>query len=75
MEPRSRHIVDATGLFRGNIYHYFKTKDEILEAVVEDIWMTIVGLTERVGTRKQRSQGAVYVPFVEHGGRSQRGAG
>ncbi|HWR77592.1 MAG TPA: TetR/AcrR family transcriptional regulator [Thiobacillus sp.] len=29
------HIVDATGLYRGNIYHYFKTKDEILEAVVE----------------------------------------
>ena len=29
------HIVDATGLFRGNIYHYFKTKDDLLEAVVE----------------------------------------
>lgn len=28
-------IVEATGLFRGNIYHYFKTKDEILVAVVE----------------------------------------
>lgn len=28
-------IVDATGLFRGNIYHYFKTKDDILEAVIE----------------------------------------
>jgi AcrR family transcriptional regulator len=28
-------IVDATGLFRGNIYHYFKTKDDILKAVVE----------------------------------------
>lgn len=28
-------IVDATGLFRGNLYHYFKTKDDILEAVVE----------------------------------------
>ena len=27
-------IVDATGLFRGNIYHYFKTKDDILEAVI-----------------------------------------
>jgi len=27
-------IVDAAGLYRGNIYHYFKTKDEILEAVV-----------------------------------------
>ena len=28
-------IVDASGLFRGNIYHYFKTKDDILQAVVE----------------------------------------
>ncbi|MBI3431017.1 MAG: TetR/AcrR family transcriptional regulator [Hydrogenophilales bacterium] len=28
-------IVEASGLFRGNIYHYFKTKDEILLAVVE----------------------------------------
>jgi len=27
-------IVDAAGLYRGNIYHYFKTKDDILEAVV-----------------------------------------
>lgn len=29
------HIVDASGLFRGNIYHYFKTKDDILRAVVD----------------------------------------
>lgn len=28
-------IVKASGLFRGNIYHYFKTKDEILEAVIQ----------------------------------------
>lgn len=28
-------IVAASGLHRGNIYHYFKTKDEILLAVVE----------------------------------------
>ncbi|MDR3390604.1 MAG: helix-turn-helix domain containing protein [Sulfuriferula sp.] len=27
-------IVDATGLYRGNIYHYFKTKDDILQAVI-----------------------------------------
>lgn len=27
-------IVEASGLFRGNIYHYFKTKDDILQAVV-----------------------------------------
>lgn len=28
-------IVEASGLVRGNIYHYFKTKDDILMAVVE----------------------------------------
>ena len=28
-------IVKASGLYRGNIYHYFKTKDEILEAVIQ----------------------------------------
>lgn len=27
-------IVSASGLSRGNIYHYFKTKDEILDAVI-----------------------------------------
>ena len=28
-------IVEASGLYRGNIYHYFKSKEEILRAVVE----------------------------------------
>lgn len=28
-------IVESSGLYRGNIYHYFKTKDEILKAVVD----------------------------------------
>lgn len=28
-------IVDTTGIQRGNIYHYFKTKDEILAAVID----------------------------------------
>lgn len=27
-------IVDAAGILRGNIYHYFKSKDDILDAVV-----------------------------------------
>jgi AcrR family transcriptional regulator len=27
-------IVEAAGVYRGNIYHYFKSKDDILEAVV-----------------------------------------
>lgn len=30
-----RDISDATGIPRGNFYYYFKTKDEILNAVVE----------------------------------------
>ena len=28
-------IVEASGLYRGNIYHYFKTKDDILKAVID----------------------------------------
>jgi AcrR family transcriptional regulator len=28
-------IVAASGLYRGNIYHYFKTKDDILRAVID----------------------------------------
>ncbi len=28
-------IVETSGLVRGNIYHYFKTKDDILNAVIE----------------------------------------
>lgn len=30
-----RDIADATGIPRGNFYYYFKTKDDILNAVVE----------------------------------------
>jgi TetR/AcrR family transcriptional repressor of nem operon len=28
------HIADAVGISRGNLYHHFKTKDEILSAVI-----------------------------------------
>jgi AcrR family transcriptional regulator len=37
-------IVDASGLYRGNIYHYFKTKDEILQAVIEQHLANFRGL-------------------------------
>lgn len=43
-------IVDESGLFRGNIYHYFKTKDDILRAVVErylDDYATLLVQWER----------------------------
>jgi TetR/AcrR family transcriptional regulator, transcriptional repressor for nem operon len=29
------HIADAVGISRGNFYHHFKNKDEILDAVIE----------------------------------------
>jgi TetR/AcrR family transcriptional regulator, transcriptional repressor for nem operon len=29
------HIAEAVGISRGNFYHHFKTKDEILEAVID----------------------------------------
>ena len=37
-------IVAASGLYRGNIYHYFKTKDEILEAVINQHLQEFRGL-------------------------------
>lgn len=37
-------IVESTGLVRGNIYHYFKTKDDILRAVIEQRTEEIRGL-------------------------------
>lgn len=37
-------IVESSGLVRGNIYHYFKTKDDILRAVIEQRTNEIRGL-------------------------------
>ncbi len=30
-----QHVADAVGISRGNFYYHFKTKDEILDAVIE----------------------------------------
>lgn len=32
-----QHVVEYLGIAKGTIYHYFKSKDELLEAVVEDL--------------------------------------
>jgi AcrR family transcriptional regulator len=32
-----RDVMDMLGIAKGTIYHYFKSKEELLEAVVEDI--------------------------------------
>ena len=40
-------IVNASGLLRGNIYHYFKTKEEILLAVIDQHLKDFRGLLEK----------------------------
>ncbi len=51
-------IVEASGLVRGNIYHYFKSKDDILKAVVAqhlDEFSALLARWERESTDpKQR---------------------
>ena len=51
-------IVDASGLYRGNIYHYFKTKDEILGAVVDkyltDLRLLTAQWSAKYATPKER---------------------
>ena len=51
------NIVEASGLHRGNIYHYFKSKDEILEAVIDqraqDIRSMLSYWTEHYATPKE----------------------
>lgn len=39
-------IVQASGLLRGNIYHYFKSKDEILGAVIDQHLKDFRGVLE-----------------------------
>ena len=60
------HIVEASGLLRGNIYHYFKSKDEILEAVInqraQDIRSLLGYWSEHYATPKERL--LVFVAMV-----------
>lgn len=42
-------VIDYLGIAKGTIYHYFKSKEELLEAVIEDIVdETVNGLQELV---------------------------
>lgn len=44
------HIVSSSGLYRGNIYHYFKSKDDILQAVIHHHLETYKTLIEQWNT-------------------------
>jgi TetR/AcrR family transcriptional regulator, transcriptional repressor for nem operon len=70
-------IVRASGVQRGNIYYYFKTKDEILEAVLErrleDVRATIASWEEKIPEPLARLERFVEMVFgraaelAEHG--------
>ncbi|MCK5002299.1 MAG: TetR/AcrR family transcriptional regulator [Gammaproteobacteria bacterium] len=52
-----RDISDATGIPRGNFYYYFKTKDDILNAVVEsrvEVWGEMLHACEEESTEPRQ---------------------
>lgn len=57
-------IVEASGLYRGNIYHYFKTKDDILKAVVDQHLADFQALLE-MWERKHREPKARLLAFLD----------
>ncbi len=57
-------IVQASGLLRGNIYHYFKSKDEILEAVIDQHLKDFRGVLEKWDAKKDDPK-ANLKAFVE----------
>jgi AcrR family transcriptional regulator len=41
-------IAEEAGVAHGLLYHYFRSKDEVLECVFTETWSDIVGATRRV---------------------------
>ena len=65
-----RDIMDVLGIAKGTIYHYFKSKEELLEAVVEDsVEVYIAGmekvLNETEGTGLDKMQALIISGNVE----------
>ena len=61
-------ISDATGIPRGNFYYYFKTKDEILDAVVNTRVEEFTGLLNRCEeeTEDARERLLLFSNMLEH---------
>lgn len=57
-------IVEASGLYRGNIYHYFKTKDDILQAVIDQHLAEFGGLLEQ-WERQHKEPKARLLAFLD----------
>ena len=42
-------IAEEAGVAHGLLYHYFRSKDEVLETIFRDTWRLLVAETERIG--------------------------
>jgi AcrR family transcriptional regulator len=56
-------IMDYVGITKGAIYHYFESKEELLEAVIEDIVKTNVAQTEKI-IQKSKGNAIEKIRFV-----------
>jgi TetR/AcrR family fatty acid metabolism transcriptional regulator len=45
---RVSDIADEAGASHGLVYHYFSSKDEVLETIFRDTWQLLVAETERI---------------------------
>lgn len=54
-------ISDATGIPRGNFYYYFKTKDEILEAVVSSRITDLTSMMARCESEAENPRGRLLL--------------
>jgi TetR/AcrR family transcriptional regulator, fatty acid metabolism regulator protein len=43
-------IAEEAGVAHGLLYHYFRSKDEVLETIFRDTWQRLVAETERIET-------------------------
>ncbi len=61
-------ISDATGIPRGNFYYYFKTKNEILDAVVNTRVEQLTGMLNRceAQTQNARERLLLFSNMLEH---------
>ena len=41
-------IAEEAGVAHGLLYHYFRSKDEVLETIFRETWSALVGETERI---------------------------
>lgn len=58
-------IADASGVPKGNFYYYFRSKDELLKAVIEDRVVRLEALLADWGSRSPEPR-ARLLRFVEH---------